>query len=229
MKFNETIEYPTQEVEDKAYCEMVVSKTIEKVEAEGLEIGAGRTANILVSEIDPRICMKAVGNKKISCNDVSKEMAILDILSLKKRRVPKPVCAVTTRNKDYLFMETIGSRLSIEDILKDKSGEVLKRLPLNFNFKKFFELLREEVRLWHEEERIFHRDLHAGNIMIDLDGEPIIVDTGDATIQYFSTEDPYKQINARGEMIRYPKTDEQNVTEIYKTLGEFLSSHNWFK
>lgn len=86
--------------------------------------------------------------------------------------------------EEFFIMERIDG-YSIFDTLSDKT-----LLPEVFNYGQFFKKLSDQINKLHE-NRIHHRDLHAGNVMIDNDGNPVIIDFGSAGKQYISDEDIY--------------------------------------
>ncbi len=222
----EQIKFPSVEIREKKYCEKIVAESIKEVEKEGINIGSGKAANVLTLK-DEDICMKAIHNKTISSNGVEKEMSFNDMLFKKGIHVPAPVCAVITNGKDYFFMEKKGYGVSVDDLLKDDSGGKVEELPPNFDFKKFFETLRREVKKMHD-EKVYHRDLHAGNILIDENGEPVIIDFGDAAYLHLSGEDPYRRVGAAGaEETMYPN-DDTKVDSLYVELGKHLRKYGFF-
>ena len=221
----EEIKYPNTEISDREYCEKIIIKTLEKLENNGISIGEGKTAKVSISELDSNFCVKMVFNKEISTNDVNKEMDFLEQLSERGIPVPKPICSVKTENNDYIFMETIKG-VTLEDLDNDVSGDLIEKLPEKFDFKKFFNRIREIVSDLHS-LGYYHRDLHAGNIMINSDGEPVIIDFGDAYKAELSSEDPYRFINAKGEQMIFPD-DELKINENYRKVGGYLKKFGWF-
>ncbi|MEK7512265.1 MAG: phosphotransferase [Patescibacteria group bacterium] len=86
----------------------------------------------------------------------------------------------------------------------------------------FMARLAEIIAELHVQYRIYHRDLHSGNVMINLaqPNDPIIIDFGDATKQLLSSEDPYREI-VRGKSRIYPN-DLDNIRELRIELQKYL-------
>ncbi len=211
-------------LEKKEKFEQIIWDAIKRIECGGYNIGEGKTAKVCMLEEYPEACLKTISEKTISKNRSHKEMEFLDLASHHNLPVPKPICSVETDDgKDYLFMETING-FSLEDLVNmDLFGD----LPETFDFKKFFSELRVIVERMHE-QRIYHRDLHWGNVLVDKEGKPIIIDFGDATVNHLSSEDPYREINAKGEMTLY-QSDENRIAQVYKQVGTYLREKGFFE
>lgn len=219
----EKIEYPAEQNNKtiREECKKTAIDTIKKYEENGQSIGKGKTAEIFVSPRNDKFCMKAVCDKGISCNNTEIEMNFLEILA-DSDIAPKPICAIKTSQKDYLFMETIHG-ISIKDLIEK---DLVEDLPPKFDFKNFFETLKQQISLMHK-KNIYHRDLHTGNIMINSDGSPVIIDFGDALLQKLGEDDPYRDENGKGELIVYPN-DKNSIGENYRKMGEYLKSKGYF-
>lgn len=197
--------------------------SVERLETEGRTIGSGKTANVIVLEDHPGVCLKVVHDKTISKNRANEEVAFLDRANKLGIRVPKPLCSLQTEGNDFILMETIEGS-SIRDIIEQ---DLFEHLPDGFDIKGFFDQLRTEVKKMNK-AKIHHRDLHEGNIMVDKDGNPVIIDFGDAKIEYIAGEDPYREIDSKGELVLFPK-DEIKVMEVYRQLGTYLRDKGFFR
>jgi serine/threonine protein kinase len=215
------IKYPEVSTENNEH--EIVSKYIEDLEANGIQIGEGRTAKILVIREGSKTCLKVISEKEISCNSVEEEMRFSDLLSSKGFKVPRPVCAINSDKNDYFFMEAIQG-FSLRDLIEK---DLISELPQNFDFKKFFASLRLMIEGMHD-EKIYHRDLHDGNVMIDKEGEPVVIDFGDAIELKLSSEDPYRQVDVKNEATIYTD-DIVNISRSYAKVGGYLKEKNYFK
>lgn len=224
----EIIKYPSIDEGREKMAISAMESYLKKNVDEGEEIGHGRTAEVKILEEDKTICMKAVFNKEVAKNDCEKEMEFLNELSQKGYSVPKPVCTIKTEGDDYFFMETVATSenpngLSLADLVdKDKINE----LPKNFDFKIFFQALHQMVDDLNDKENLYHRDLHLGNIMINSEGLPSIIDFGDAE-KVMGNEDPFRRTNVKGE-IEIIHRDKDKVIEAYREVGKYLKSYSWF-
>lgn len=100
-------------------------------------------------------------------------------------------------------------------------------ISASFDFKKFTEKV-EQFFAKLNENNIYHRDAHWGNIMIELEtNEPCIIDFGASTELRISSEDPYKQTDFSGNTVtftpdHYKIRDELRVklrTYLFKKYG----------
>jgi len=87
--------------------------------------------------------------------------------------------------EDNVYRENMGKILDFFGIGKGKPGA---GTGLNFP-KSFFDKITNTIKLLNK-NGIYHRDLHARNIMIDKNGEPFIVDFGSGLIDR-NNADPY--------------------------------------
>ena len=183
----------------------------------GVDIGAGRTATVSIVPGSETVCLKTVKNKEISVNRAHAERRFLDELFGEELLAPRPVCSIETDEFDFLFMETIRG-FSIKDLIEK---DLYDQLPENFDFKSFLSALTQSVELLHD-RRIFHRDLHSGNIMINLDqpNKPVIIDFGDAVKQFLSSEDPYCE-RIKGKTVIFPD-DHENIRQTRLDLEQYL-------
>ncbi|MGB4942799.1 MAG: phosphotransferase [Candidatus Moraniibacteriota bacterium] len=141
-------------------------------------IGSGNVASVQSLLDDPEHCMKIVrnfGSVYTSGNDVRKETHLLDELSdlqAANIRTPEPLAFIKTDSLHGIVMERLNA-VSIKDIVEQQLP-----VPETFDFQEFFSRIRQYLNAMHE-RRIFHRDLHWGNIMVNLEtNEGFVIDFG---------------------------------------------------
>lgn len=141
-------------------------------------IGSGNVASVQSLLDDPEHCMKIVrnfGSVYTNGNDVRNETHLLDELSnlqVADIRAPEPLAFIKTDSLHGIVMERLNA-VSIKDIVE-------RRLPVpeTFDFQEFFSRVQKYLEAMHE-RRIFHRDLHWGNIMVNLEtNEGFVIDFG---------------------------------------------------
>lgn len=183
-------------------------------------IGQGGNAEVFTWDNDPylkNICYKKIKpNPQILWNDLEKEFDAQERIHEVGVRVPHPY--LVFRNKitreEYFLMERIHG-YTIEEFI-DKQIE----LPQGFNLEVFMNKLHLQIKRMHE-YGIFHRDLHAKNIMITTDGEPVIIDFGTA---YVSSEgdDESDSIYEEAVMYRNHKGEYENKSGYFMKDSEAL-------
>ena len=146
--------------------------------------------------------------------------------------VPRPFSSATYIREDWgkgymikehihiLGMERLNA-ISLEDILEGKA-----KLPAKYDHDAFFVKLRKFVKKMHEEQHVYHRDLHQGNIMVNIDtGNPHIIDFGKSTRD--TEDEAYKKdyTDNRGKQITTTyKKDEDFIDEIEKMIKELQAA-----
>lgn len=210
-------------VEKNENLDRMVLSAIKKIECEGYGIGEGRTATVCALEGRFDVCVKILNKSIKPKNGAKEEMRFLDKLKGKNFPVPQAVCFAKTEKSEYVFMEMIDG-LSILDLIEN---DLIEELPKNFDFKGFFEKLREIIKRMHS-ENIYHRDLRPGNVMVDKMGNPVIIDFGESKEISLSTEEPYRDENSLGEA-KIISPDESRIIELYKEFGSYLKNKNYFK
>jgi serine/threonine protein kinase len=217
MKFTDHIE-EEQSPEFKERMKDVVGACIENMSKEHVALGEGKAAEVYYRNADSISCVKFNINDEISPNNVEEEMALMDILYEKGVRVPEPI-GVARGKYSMLIMERLIAS-SLDDFIR---GVSQTDLPDNFDVDVFFDKCEDEMEKMHS-FGIHHRDLHLGNIMIDIEGNPIFIDFGDAKKVFLSDDDPYKDDTIKG-MVRYT-SDKERLRNSKIEFKMFLSNSN---
>ena len=138
-------------------------------------------------------------------------------------RVPIPICYAKSDENDYFFQEKIKG-IDLSQLVNENR---IDELPDNFDFHDFFKVLNADVKKMND-AGYHHLDLHLGNIMIDENGRPVIIDFGDTVKQSLSTDDPYRYRDARGNDHIKPK-DINVISQNRVEVGNYLKEMGWFK
>jgi len=220
MKF-EHFEIETLEGEiDEQFLKEVVD-TIEKIQKNKEPLGKGRAAEVYAFP-EESFCIKEIKDDswEYNFNDIHTEHELQQNAIEIGIRCPKLILSIIdTDHKEskYLVMEKIlGS--SIKDIIDGKKG-----IPENFDEEKFWNQAKEMVKKMNS-NNLYHRDLHAGNIMIeDETHSPVIIDFGHATLSP-GEDDPYlvNDYPKRGEARRL-QNDLIYLNENKKALNAVLT------
>ncbi len=219
MKFKEFEIIPTNENSlDEEHLENIIS-TIEYIKLNQQELGKGRAAAVIVFP-NKEYCVKAVFDKSLefSYNDIYMEHEMQEEARDAGVRTPKVIASAVSESKDpYLIMEEIDG-FSLRAIIDGN-----KKLPDGFDEEKFWKDLDLEIKKLHD-AKIYHRDLHAGNIMIDYETcLPVIIDYGHAKHKY-GQEDIYLEENypLPNEHTKF-KSDEVRAKEAQIELRDHLT------
>lgn len=187
--------------EDLLYC-------LDVLELRAVSIGEGDSAEVLVAEGTPfeKVCLKRIKkNPPVICNDIDEENAFQIKAQEAGVRTPLPLISLQTNKGPCFLMERIEGH-SMKDILQKP-----ELLPKDFKYDNFFKLLENQISLMHR-AGLYHRDLHSGNVMIDKESLPVIIDFGSA-------------INGSGSDFTY----EGDVLSYNKKLGRYESKSGTFK
>ena len=185
-----------------------------------IELGRGKRAVVKVIKDDitrQDYCVKEIfdssGSEKV--NDIEDELKFQDEAVQLGVRSPKPILSLTTATgKEFMVMETIKGH-SPKDIMEHNI-----QLPSVYNRDQFWERLQNMLKTLHDKD-IHHRDIHAGNIMMDFEsGEPVILDYGCA-VHAFGDEDPYREDDVeRGKVTHYTH-DEDSLRECRLKFSKY--------
>jgi serine/threonine protein kinase len=174
--------------------EALIDAVFEHPEKENL--GCGNAACVFTTP-DHAFCIKRekeiIEEGKRPLNSIDKEMEYQADASALGARAPMPIRSyVSDENRSYLLMEVIEGH-SLEQIIAKNIS-----LPENYNHEEFWQELRQMLDKMHQ-GRLYHRDLHEGNVMIDFKtGKPAVIDFGMAGYSFFEEEDPYVKTNFWG-------------------------------
>ncbi|EKE15562.1 MAG: Serine/threonine protein kinase [uncultured bacterium] len=219
--FKEIVHHRSEdELKDEKLLEEILEK-IREIALMGEKIGFGMTAEVFTSKNDSSVCYKIVHKEHpVFRNSVHKEADILTKAGKIKNGVvlPEPYYSIVA-GEEKLFEVLVMKRLdavSVEDIIKERS-----ELPEDFDFNDFFNKLEDYFNQLHN-NKIFHRDFHWGNVMIEnKTGAPCVIDFGMSKEEYLSSENPYKIINSRG--AEYFITDDMiRLGEVRNELRRYI-------
>jgi serine/threonine protein kinase len=207
----------------------------ELIEDLSKSLGEGNTANIRFLEANERLCLKIykrpeqvpAGIFYLSPESEERFLENLEHINTKVR-VPKVYASFETADgstdgkHQFLIMEAL-SAVSVDDVLQGRA-----ELPKAFDFSTFKTDLLDFVQKMHD-ERIYHRDLHEGNIMINKEnGELYVIDFG-AAGEFYGEPEPGERgpyhITIDGQT-RVLTSDESMVKTVSKKLGDSLTATN---
>lgn len=168
-----------------------LNKCLSTLMEKSTPIGLGGNAEVFELS-DPHfgeICVKKIHKTpQLRCNSEEEEFAFQEEIEDLGVRVPRLIAYVQnpeTKDKFIIMEKILGP--SFNDILEKGVS-----IPENYNHAFFWKKLMEYLKIMHD-GNIYHRDLHRGNIMIDKDGGPVIIDFGTAGRAWGSEDDPYKE------------------------------------
>jgi serine/threonine protein kinase len=141
-------------------------------------------------------------------------------------KVPRPDATISIRGKeegegyevidsmDVLLMETMDA-ISVEDMIM--KGELP---PQNFNYDNFCEKMDEFIDIMHR-NKLYHRDLHGGNVMVDIaTGDPVVIDFGRAGIS--SEDEAYYEDVKPGMNLQFIPDETTFETKVKMPLQQYL-------
>ncbi len=155
--------------------------------AEAIGFGNNATVYAVDDEFLKHLCVKEIKDKPlIKFNDPDAEFDIQDHLNNGGLKVPYAHAHVRDpkTKKEYIIMDRVMGH-SIGDMIENSES-----LPPNFDLQSFYQKLVTSVKKMHS-LGVLHRDLHKGNVMIDENGDPVIIDFGLATYNSASSNDAY--------------------------------------
>jgi serine/threonine protein kinase len=141
-------------------------------------------------------------------------------------KIPRPDAKLEIRGREegegyeiiddmqVLLMETMKAS-SVEDIISRGLP-----LPSGFNFDAFCQKVEAYLSEMHA-DKLYHRDLHAGNIMIDNEtGDPVIIDFGRSAVS--NEEEAYVEEILPGTKTHFIKDEQMFRDKVKIPLAEYL-------
>jgi serine/threonine protein kinase len=183
-------------------------------------LGAGQSAKVIASLLNPEIAYKVffpLTSQPLGTNDLAAEAelqrAIADLGELHGVRAPHVYYFVENTSVRAIAMERLHA-VSVEDVLDDRAP-----LPEAFEYDRFLTALEAYVQELHD-RGYYHRDLHAGNILIDREtGMPYVIDFG-MSVHAITRDDAYtKEIPISGQMRKMVfNADERMLRDLRKAM-----------
>jgi len=206
--------------QNQEICKSEILDHIQSLREKGVFLGSGQTADVFYSKTNPRLCYKIIKAKAYYYNNVEEEAQFLSEarkITNTEVLIPEPEYSISNEDEssNVLAMERLDA-FSIEDLLNGR-GE----LPKNFDLYGFFKKLENFVVKLNQ-ARIFHRDIHPGNIMIERKtGKPCLIDFGAAKKNYLSLEDPYRYLDPKGELIIFTN-DLIGIRQVMQKVKKYI-------
>lgn len=203
-------------IEAKEYQEYL-KPFAEEILIESQEIGEGKSARVFEDPLN-NCCYKIITNTEKLLHLPDEEADFLQKVQNEYVKVPQPLFSLSVTEKDAMGKLLRKYMLGMEKIHGVSLRQIMsgtKPLPEHVDplFFKKIELFLKDIH----EKGIHHRDLHEGNIMIDEDGQPVVIDFGLSCITH-GNEDPYKDEYAtQGKVLTY--LDDMN--ELKRITHEF--------
>ena len=195
---------------------------IKSLESRAEQIGWGKNADIFAvgDKSYKKLCAKKIKEKPyLLDNRPEEEFEYQQKVRALGVKTPASIAVVKNieTGEQYIIMERIMG-VSVGDVV---SSEVNAKIPEKYNHDVFFVKLKDNLKKMHE-DGIYHRDLHMGNVMIDENGEPVIIDFGSATIAFSGDDDKYLQTQVK----QYNKEkDKYEVVSGYESLKSSMARH----
>ncbi len=215
------IEATTKSFEEDPRVREYVERNIAIIESllENIDtkLGEGNTADVHFLDSNKELCLKVLKNPEeigVFYNRLEKEMGFLaELQNIDEYiKIPKPYLTADYDGIKCLLMETLNAH-SVRDILEGKG-----QLPEGFNIEAFYNQLKNFLEKMHE-KNIYHRDFHAGNIMINPNnGEISVIDFGGSTRSY-GEDNPYVE---KGTKSSFFTKDEDHLMAVYRDLKKHM-------
>ncbi len=170
-------------VEVRHESPLAVRQFIERLESGNHEhVGVGKSGRVIASLRTPEVCYKvffSLAEQPVGTNSIGLEadlqQEIADLGELHGVRAPKAYYCVENETIRAIAMERLPG-VSLADIFAEE-----EELPAAFEINRFFSALENYIVALHE-CGYYHRDLHAGNVLVDREtGMPYVIDFGHAT------------------------------------------------
>lgn len=183
--------------------ETLLKKLAESITQKTKRLGVGKNAEVFAIDYNhdelSELCVKKVSeNPEIKINSIFEEAEFQAKAHDAGVRTPRYVMAIkdTDSRQEYILMERIKG-VSLGDA-RDPYCELV--MPDAYEHKVFFNNLKVMLDKMHD-ARIHHRDLHAGNVMVTEEGDPVIIDFGAACMSHYSDNDHPDIYRVQGQVL----------------------------
>ena len=136
-------------------------------------------------------------------------------------RVPKVFAFISEPGTRAITMELLNAP-SLRKVVKRKT----EKMPENFDEEKFFSALEAFIKAMHE-RGYYHRDLHAGNVLVHREtGMPCVIDFGLSKKVAPEEGDPYReQVVENGHFVEIVlQSDTVNFQKLRQQVSDYLVS-----
>ncbi len=233
FSFREKKDSRAEEIERK-----LISFIHETTDSKERFLGEGKTAEVSYwSEENTQLCIKIISESRM--NDLYEDTSKPRFNSPKQEgEFMEKASKTTTKVKlpeviGYISFEDSSDRRVDALLMSRINGITLKQahenpslIPEKFNLEEYFSELEKFLNEMHTHDRIHHRDLSEGNLMIDQEtGVPVVIDFGDATYDfgYDKPEDIYKTADGSGNHL-YISEDYPKDLVIIKSIKRNLET-----
>lgn len=156
--------------------EKLIKEILIDIEKNRQDLGEGMSSQVFTTG-DKKFCIKKISIdeesiKSVGGNSIEIEFDYQERASLLGIRTPTPIAVFdTSKQEKFFIMETITGH-TLKYLLKEPS-----KTPKEFNAEQSISKLKYFIELM-EKNNINHGDLKSRNIMIDKNGELVIIDWG---------------------------------------------------
>lgn len=233
----EELEHAFPTLEEEAYKE-TLCVFAERIFTEENKVGFGKTADVYkYPDENTGLCFKHIHNMLPGNNDIDIEIEYLSALQNNGTEVRVPQAFATIVSPMKVRMQE-GRRTLVKDhviVMEYIKGCTVEeamvhidQLPEDFNATEFFDKLEVFVEKMHA-LKIYHRDLHHKNVMIDYaTGNPVVIDFGRSARSYLtgeSDQEIYASYEMEGdrEVRKLLPNDNHYLSEMRKQYEGYLT------